>query len=434
MKKAEPGDEILIKLNKKEKQEKGILLESHEPGILLLKLNSGYNIGIKKRDIKNIKVLNKAEKEQTRTAEEEKIKMKGKPIIDFYLTGGTISSKLDPKTGGVKDLTEPSEFFSTYPEIFEVVDVRIKKPFTKWSENMDSRDWIKLAKLITKSLNDNNVKGVIVSHGTDFLHYTAAALSFMLQNLNKPVILTYSQRSTDRGSSDARLNLLCSAKAALSDIAEVMIVGHASINDNFCYALRGTNVYKLHSSRRDTFRPINCKPLARIWPDKIEQISEHKKRQKGKGGGKVRTDAVFEDKVALLKFYPGQDPSILDYYKKKYKGIVIEMSGLGHVITEGKNSWIPKLKELTEKGIIVCAAPQTLYGRLDPYVYESARRILDAGVIYVEEMLSSTALIKLGWILGHLKMAKDKEKVKEMMLYNFSGEIGKSLLIDTFLY
>lgn len=414
MKKAKPGDEVIVKKVKGE--ESGILLESHEPGIVLLKLKTGYNIGMPKRNVKEIIVRKEAEKE----APEPEIKMKGKPIIDFYLTGGTISSKLDPKTGGVKDLTSPSEFFKLYPEIRDMADIRIKKPFTKWSENMNEEDWIKLAKQVKNSLNDANVQGVIVSHGTDFLHYTSAALSFFIRDLNKPVVLTYSQRSTDRGSSDARLNLLCAARAALSDIAEVILVGHSSINDDFCHALRGTKVRKMHSSRRDAFKPINCRPLAKVWPDKIEFISEHKKRNKNK----VKLDSGF-GKVALIKFYPGQNPDILDYYLKEgYNGIVVEMSGLGQVITEGKNNWIPKLRQVIGEGLIVCAAPQTLYGRLDPYVYESARRILKTGVIYLRDMLPETAFVKLGWAIAK---EKNGEKIKKLLLEDVSGEFNEKL-------
>ena len=417
MKKAQVGDEVLIVMENK-KEEQGILLESHEAGIVLLKLKSGYNIGQKKRDIKKIKILKKA---QEGKETEGKIKMKGKPIVEIIITGGTISSSLDVKTGAVNWLTSPSQLFKFYPEIFDKIDIRLQMPFMKASENMDAEDWKKIAKLTAKALNDNNVKAVIVTHGTDFLHYTASALSFMLRDLNKPVVLTYSQRSTDRGSSDASLNLLCSAQAALSDIAEVMLVGHASMNDEFCYALRGTKVRKMHTSRRDTFRPINCKPLAKIWKDRIEVLGECSKRSKGK----VKLDAVFEDKVALIKFYPGQNPDILDFYeKKKYKGLVIEMSGLGHIITEGKNNWIPKLKQLIDKGITICAAPQTLYGRLDPLVYSPGRELEKIGVIYLEDMLPETALVKLGYVLGH-KLSK--EKIKEMMLTNLAGEFNKRL-------
>jgi len=419
-KKPEPGDIIEVNLGKK--KEMGILLESYDPGIVLLKLDSGYNLGLKKEDISDIKIVEKKKKEKEKP--EKKLSGK-KPIIDFIITGGTISSKLDPTTGGVKDLTDPKEFFSMYPEIFEIVDVRIKSPFMKWSENMDFSDWQKIAKLAGRSLNDPQVKGVIISHGTDFLHYTASALSFMLSNLNKPVVLTYSQRSSDRGSSDARLNLLCSAQAALSNIAEVMIVGHANLDDEYCYALRGGKVRKMHTSRRDTFRPINCKPLAKIWPDgKIEAISEHKKRSKGKK--KVEVDTEFDDKIALVKFYPGQDPNILDYYQKNYKGIVVEVSGLGHVITAGRNNWLPKLKEVIKKGLLVYAAPQTIYGRLDPYVYESARRIQEIGVVYLGDILSETAFVKLGWVLGH-KDWRGTVATKVKMLENINGEFNERL-------
>ncbi len=319
-KRSEPGDKIQVIVDRK--KEKGILLDSYDRGVLLLKLENGYNIGLKKENISEIKVLKRKKKK----VEEEELKLSGKkPIIDFYLTGGTISSKLDPETGGVKWLIDAKELFSMYPSIFDIADIRVKTPFLKASENMDSKDWIRLAKLVGRSLNDNNVKGVIISHGTDFLHYTASALSFMLGKLNKPVVLTYSQRSSDRGSSDAQLNLICSAHMVLSDIAEVMLVGHASINDDYCYALSGVKCRKMHTSRRDTFRPINCKPIAKIWADgKIEIVDNNiNKRAKRK----IEIDAVFNEKVGLIKFYPGQEPSILDYYmKKKYKGIVVEMS------------------------------------------------------------------------------------------------------------
>ncbi len=430
-KKPEIGDKIEIIINNK--REIGVLLESHDSGILLLKLDNGYNIGLKREDISEIRVLHKKEKENEKEKEKEELKLSGKkPIIDFIITGGTISSKLDSKTGGVKSLTDPKEFFKTYPEIFDVADIRIKSPFMKWSENMDSKDWIRISKLAGKSLNDNDVKGVIISHGTDFLHYTSSALSFMLGKLNKPVVLTYSQRSSDRGSSDSRLNLICAARAALSDIAEVILVGHASINDDYCYAIRGVNVCKLHSSRRDTFRPINDLPIAKIWQDgRIEMLrQDFNKRNKEK----VNVDAVFDNRVALIKFYPGQNPDILNYYKKKgYRGLIIEMSGLGHVINAGKNNWIPVLKKLIKKGLFVYAAPQTIYGKLDPYVYESARRILETGVVYLEETLSTTALTKLGWVLGH-KIWRGSVATKIKMLENLHGEIGKRIRTEAFLY
>jgi glutamyl-tRNA(Gln) amidotransferase subunit D len=244
-----------------------------------------------------------------------------------------------------------------------------------------------------------------------------------LGKLNKPVVLTYSQRSSDRGSSDSRLNLICSANAALSDIAEVMLIGHATSNDDYCYGLRGTKVRKMHTSRRDTFKPINCKPIAKVYPDKIEVISDYNKRNKKK----VSVDSLYDDRVALVKFYPGQSPDILDYYRKKgYRGIIIEMSGLGHVISEGKNNWILKLKDFIKKGMFVYAAPQTLYGRLDPYVYSPGRKLQEVGVVYLNDMLPETALVKLGWVLGH-KVWRGSVATKRKMLENTSGEYNERL-------
>ncbi|MDP2926275.1 MAG: Glu-tRNA(Gln) amidotransferase subunit GatD [Nanoarchaeota archaeon] len=415
----EPGDKVeVVMANKKET---GILIESHEKGILLLKLANGYNIGINKEDIIEVKILEKSQKDEAK----EDFKSSGqKPLIDIIITGGTISSKLDPKTGGVKSLIEPSEFFKTYPEIFNIADIRIISPFMKFSENMTPDDWIRIARLVAKSLKDKNVKGVVLTHGTDTLHYTSAALSFMLGKLNKPVILTYSQRSSDRGSSDSRMNLICSSYAALSDIAEVMLVGHASSNDDYCYALLGTKVRKMHTSRRDAFRPINTKPIAKIWADgKIDIISEYNKREKRE----VNLDNVFDKRVALIKFYPGQDPNILNYYLKKgCKAVVIEMTGLGHVSTEGKNNFLPILKNVIKKGMMVYAVSQTIYGRLDPYVYESARKILDSGVVYLEDILAETAYVKLGWVIAH-KEWRGTVATPVKMLENVAGEFNKRL-------
>ncbi len=422
--KAQPGDYVRISLMKNDYE--GILLEvpESEKGIVLLKLKSGYNIGLIRKDIREIKVLKKYHEKEEEKAEIQKDKEKSN--IAVILTGGTIASKLDPRTGGVDPLTNANDFFKFYPEVFERVNVaKVEIPFMKASEDMASSDWQKIARTAEKLLNDGNIKGIIIAHGTDTLHYTSAALSFFLRNLGKPVVLTYSQRSIDRASSDATLNLQCAALAAISDIAEVMLVGHATSNDDFCFAMPGTKVRKLHSSRRDAFKVVNAEPFAKVYPDKIIKLSDYRIRT----NNKVRLDAKFEDKVALIKVFPGQDPDILDYYlRNKYKGIVLEMTGLGHVPTgKAKKSWLKKLKEIQARGMIICAAPQTIFGRLDPYVYSNGREILETGVIYLEDMLSETALVKLGWVLGHSEWAKSKEKVKEKMLENVSHEINKRL-------
>lgn len=398
----------------------GTLLESSEDekDILLLKLDSGYNIGFNKKDILEIKLIEKSEEKKSVV----EIKQEdGKPNIAMIITGGTIAARLNPKKGGTDWLTDPESLFKYYPELFEKVNVvKVEIPFMAASEDMDFKDWQKIAKTCEVFLNDPHIKGIIITHGTDFLHYTSAALSFFLGKVNKPVVLTYSQRSIDRASSDANLNLQCSATAAISDIAEVMLVGHATSNDDFCYAMPGTKVRKLHTSRRDAFKTVNAKPFAKIYSDRIEVLREHNVRDKGK----VKADTHVDERVALVKFYPGQDPKILDYYLKEgYKGIVLEMGALGHVATmRSRKGWTKKLKEVISKGLIVSAVTQCINGRLDPLVYSNGREILKTGVIYLEDMLAETAFVKLGWVLGH----KDWN-VKEKMLENFAGEISERL-------
>lgn len=414
---ANSGDKVEIHLMKEIYE--GILLESPETGVVLLKLDSGYNLGFNKKDIVEIKVLKKASEKTEKT---EIKKDSSKPNIAMIITGGTIASKYDSKTGGVKWLDSPENLFKFYPELFEKVNVsKVEIPFMKGSENMDFKDWKKIAKVAEKLLNDSNIKGIIVTHGTDILHYTSAALSFFLKDLNKPVVLTYAQRSIDRASSDANLNLKCSALAAISNMAEVMIVGHATKNDNYCYAMPGTKVRKMHTSSRDAFKTINTQPFAKIYPDRIEKISDYKIRNKNK----VKTDTKFEEKVSLLKFYPGQNPDILNYYtKNKYKGIIIEMTGLGHVATsESRNSWTRKIKELIEKGIVICGTSQCINGRVDPLVYSAGRELEKTGMIFLQDMLSETALIKLSWVLGHKNWS-----IKEKMLENISKELNDKII------
>ena len=429
---AKPGDYVEVELMKKIYP--GVLLENpqNEKGIILLKLDSGYNIGLNKKDISSIKIKKKFSERKT-LDKKVPINLK-KPSIAMIILGGTISARMNPRKGGVDWLSKPEELLKYYPEIFEKVNVKkIEVPFMKASEDMDFIDWKKIASVAKNLLNDKDIKGIVITQGTDFLHYTSSALSFFLKDLNKPVVITYSQKSSDRASSDANLNLQCAALAAITDMAEVMVVGHASINDDFCYAIPGTKTRKMHTSRRDAFKSVNAKPLAKIFRDKIEIISDYRVSNKK---NKVSLDATFEPKVALVKIYPGQSPEILDFYtKENYRGLILELSGLGHLPTKrSRNSWIKKLKDIQKKGMIICAASQTIYGRLNPLVYSNGREIFETGVIYLEDILSETAFVKLSWILGKRKTPKAKNEieqfrkwVKEKMLENFSHELNDRL-------
>ncbi len=413
----------LIELKTIEKTWKGYLLESYDSEIVLLKLENGYNIGIRKESIISSSLINKSENKQKKKLVFEKNKNLRNVVI--IITGGTISSRLDPKSGGVVS-TDAEEILNIAPDIRNICNiVKIDKPFMKWSEDMSSTDWKKIALTCEKYLNDENIDGLIITHGTDFLHYTASALSFFIKNLNKPIALTCSQRSIDRSSTDAHLNLICAAQFAVSDIAEIALVSHENLNDISCLALPATKVRKMHTSRRDTFKVINDSPIARIMSDKIEILRDFNPRN----NNRVKLDSKFNDKIALIKVVPGQNPSILDFYKNEgYKGIILEMAGIGQVPGKnGKYNWIPKLKKIIDSNICIFAVAQTINGRLNPNIYSKGREIEKAGVIYLDDMLSETAFIKLGWILGHKSWYYNKEKIKEKMLENISREFNSNI-------
>ncbi len=420
-KKIEIGDRISVG------NKEGALLpkSAGDPNVIVLKLDSGYNIGVAFDE--KIKLVKKHAK---KAAAKKLLYDKTKPSISIIATGGTIASRVDYHTGGVSALTSPEELLINIPELIGIVNVSgILSPFTKMSEDMDSADWRVLAETVAKELNKDN-RGVVVTHGTDTLHFTAAALSFMLGNIAKPVVLAGAQRSTDRGSSDAAMNLICSAHAALSGIAEVGICMHGTMNDDYCLFSRGTKVRKMHSSCRDAFRPINEMPLAKIWPSGSIEITNENYRKRGEE--KAVVDTKFNENVSLLKVYPGSEPSVMEYLVKKgCMGFVLEATALGHVPVSAKKSWIEPIRSVIERNIPVVITTQSLYGRVDPFVYSNLRILASTGAIFAEDMLPETAYVKLGWVLGH---TKKMEEAKKMMLTNMAGEISERLDPRTFLY
>lgn len=418
------GDKVTLKT--RDKDWTGNILESHDSEVVLLKLGSGYNIGLKEESILDVKVLLKSKPTETKEVKlEQNSKLKNVAMI---ITGGTISSRLDPKTGAVK-WTSVEDLFTMAPELKEICNItKIEKPFMKGSEDMSMKYWAQIAEIGEKLLNDDTIDGLIITHGTDTLHFGSAAMSFFLGKLNKPVAFTYSQRSIDRGSTDAHLNLICAAKYAISDIAEVAIIGHENLNDEFCLAMPGTKVRKIHSSRRDAFKVINSEPLARISKDKFEILKEFNARSKEK----IKSDRKYTPFVTMIKVHPGQSPEVLDYYKEKgYRGIVLETTGLGHVPgSDSDNNWLLTIKRLVKAGMTICATAQTVYGSLNMNVYSTGRELEKTGIIDLKDMLSETAFVKLSWVLGHKTWSKDSVKIKEEMLKNLSGEFNDKLGLE----
>ncbi len=408
LKGVEVGDRIKVK--KGSKTFEGVLMPRSELGDenhIVIKLDTGYNIGI---NIKSI-LVTRIEKAPTPTKTKEKeIKSKDLPDVTIIGTGGTIASKIDYKTGAVHPSFTTSELTNAIPELSDIANIKTRLLFNILSENMTPSHWKDIAKAVADELN-SGASGVVVAHGTDTLGYTSAALSFMLQNLEKPVVLVGSQRSSDRPSSDSSLNLVSAVKAATSDIGEVVALMHTSSSDDQCLIHKGTKVRKLHSSRRDAFKSVNAKPIGRV-EDVIIIDEDYKKR----GKGKVTVDDKLEEKVALVKIYPGIKGEVLDYYIDNYNGIVIEGTGLGHV----PEDLLKSIEKAEKKKVPIVMTTQTLYGRIDMKVYSTGRELLSRGVISGEDMLPETAYVKLMHVLGS---TSDLEEIKEKMQTNIAGEI-----------
>ncbi len=388
--------------------------ETEDSDHIVIKMKTGYNTGIHVDHITNMKKIGFKAGNYAIPEKEFPYDSRKKSVI-LLGTGGTIASRLDYTTGAVVPAFAPGELYSAVPELADICNLTTRKLFGVFSENMGPEQYKTLAIEIGKEI-ENGASGIVIGHGTDTMHHTSAILSYMVQNSPIPIILVGSQRSSDRPSSDAARNLLNSTFAAVnSDIAEIMVCMFGPTSDDYDLLHRGTRVRKMHSSYRSTFRTIGDIPLAMVWPDKVQPIRDDYKRRRA--DREVKIDAVFEEKVAIIYYYPNMQPDMVDsLIDNGYKGIVIAGTGLGHV-----NSALNKsLKRAVDKGVHVVMTVQTLWGYVQMYVYDTGRYLLDLGVIPCANMLPEAAYMKLCWVLGH---TTDREKVKEMMLTPIAGEI-----------
>lgn len=398
---------------------KGVLIprgEHSNDQHLVIKLENGYNVGIKIDNIQEIKVIGKVIPEYKIPTKFYKKDLK-KPTVVLLGTGGTVASKLDYSTGAVMPAFTPQELFNAIPELKVISNLETHSLFQVLSENIVPSNWSTIANEIANFVDSIDPVGIIITHGTDTIHYTAAALSFMLKNVDRPIILVGSQRSSDRPSSDAALNLISSVQAAVhSDIAEVMICMHGMSGDTYNLLHRGTRVRKMHTSRRDAFRTIGEAPLAKVENGKIipTGVKYNKRNQKRND---FEIDAKIDGKVGLLYSYPGMDSEIIDYYiDNGYHGLVIAGTGLGHV----NQNKINPIERAKDENIPIFMTSQCFWGFVGMNVYETGRLLLQAGVIPLANMLPEVALVKAMWVLGH---TKEIPFVKELMQQNLAGEI-----------
>ncbi len=404
----------VVELKTKKTTLQGIILPRNEysaPNFIEIKLKNNYNLGINLNDVIEIKKTGK--KEAIYKIPEKKFpKNKNLPNIKLLGTGGTVASRLDYTTGAVIPSFTPGELFSSVPELAEICNLECETAFEILSENMKPEYWQELAEKV-KSAADAGIDGILIGHGTDTMSFTSAALAFMLENLSIPVVITGSQRSSDRPSSDAALNLINAAVVASSDISEVLVTMLGSSSHDYGLIHRGTLVRKMHSSVREAFRTIDQVPLGMIKNRKIKMFSSDYKKRSNR---EIILKTKFEKKIALVYSYPGMESELIDFYiDNGYKGIVFAGTGLGHTSTYIYES----IKRAIQEGITILMTTQTLHGFVGMDVYSTGRELQNLGVIPGKNILPEVGYVKLGWVLGQ---TQDPNEIKNLLLTNIAGE------------
>jgi glutamyl-tRNA(Gln) amidotransferase subunit D len=381
---------------------------------IVIKMKNGYNIGVHVGRVVEITEL--GYKEAFYKIPEKEFPARPQlPKVTLLGTGGTIASRLDYRTGAVIPAFTPGELYGAVPELADICNLTTKKLFGVFSENMAKEQYVALAVAIGEEI-EAGADGIVIGHGTDTMGHTAAILSFMVQDSPVPIVIVGSQRSSDRPSSDAALNLIHSVRAAAyGEIAEVMICMFGPTSDRYGLLHRGTRCRKMHSSYRSTFRTIGDVPLGTVSRDRFTYINKEYNRRDA--SRKVRIDPAYDDRTTILYYYPGMHPDLVDaLVEKGYHGIVIAGTGLGHV----NKPLYPALQRAIAAGVHVVMAVQTLWGYAQMYVYDTGRDLLDLGIVPLENMLPETALMKLSWVLGH---TRDRAEVTRLMRTPVSHEI-----------
>ncbi|MBS3175616.1 Glu-tRNA(Gln) amidotransferase subunit GatD [Candidatus Woesearchaeota archaeon] len=427
----------LVKIERKDGAVfEGLQLLSPNKDVIVLKLSNGYNIGILESNIKKKETVKKAvQEEKVSTPQKPRIINHLLPKIAILTTGGTIASKIDYETGAVSADITAEEFIGHYPLLTEFCNPEARMIAQMMSESFRFAHYNLFAQEILKEIK-KGAKGIILAQGTDTLHYTSAALSFMFENLPVPIVIVGSQRSSDRPSTDAYLNLMNAAYfIAHTDFKGVAVCMHENTDDENCIIMHGCKVRKMHTSRRDAFRPINIPPLAQVnfIKKEIKYLYPYQKEVNGE-----LTIKPFkpEIKVGIVKTHTNMWPEQFEPYLH-FDGVVFEGTGIGqlpntvfdeHGKINEKNREV--IKKIAQKTVAVWA-PQTIYGRTDMNVYSEGRINIEDGIVgNYHDMTPETAFIKLAWLLSNYT----KEETKKLFAVNLRGEISdRSYYSERFL-
>ncbi len=328
-----------------------------------------------------------------------------KPKVLLLTTGGTITM-LKNTNGALQPCEDAASLIKAIPELSSLAEIEILPIVNIDSSNFTPSEWLKIAKAIFQRMKDFD--GFVVAHGTDTMCYTSAALSFMLQELNKPIVITGAQVPLEEIGSDGRSNLINAVRVAISNLAEVVIVFGSQI-------IRGTRAKKVSAFDMQAFVSVNENPLGTIGLSIKYDDSAHFRSKK-----KPLLRAFLKDDIAMIPVYPGIKPQIIDYLAQSHSGIVIEGYGAGNLPTDDNINIIPAIKSAIERNVPVVVCTQCILGSTEMELYQVGRAALDVGAIPAMDMTPETTMVKLMWVLGQ---TDDLQSIDSMMQKSFVGEL-----------
>ncbi|MDG1546245.1 MAG: Glu-tRNA(Gln) amidotransferase subunit GatD [Candidatus Poseidoniaceae archaeon] len=445
------GSRVLIEVESHNGSTKieGFVIPAAAAGHITIKLVNGYNASYAIDSITSLEIVeNTIEKASTEQSPATKFN-ESLPTVRILHTGGTIASKVDYKTGAVVARFEPEELISSIPELTDIANVEAVKLGNMFSDDMRPQHWNKIIDASKQAFEDG-VDGIVVTHGTDTMHYTAAALSFSWAGSGgkspRPIAIVGSQRSSDRGSSDAAENLIAAvhwAANAPSPIGgsgdSVVVVMHTSSNDGECSVHPGIGVRKMHSTRRDAFRGINTQPLAIISANNGRpsiQLSETYSAELELPITRevTTTPDKYETEIRIPQFIAG--PWLVSEHIDAImnigcQAIVIHGTGLGHLPIDDPEGDAPEntlvwrsLTRAINREVPVVIVNQCISGPIDMNVYSKGRKqmqmgILGHGIIAPPE----TVVAKLHWALSK------GEEISSIIAADLCGE-GRATLME----
>ncbi len=394
----------ILRFKYKQTQFDGIVISSAN-GTVNVKLNSGYNITIPVDSMDDVELRGTRKIAATEFRQESAHGGKG---VGLLATGGTIASRVDYVTGAVKPVLDPAFLEDSVSNIRNFsLDMDLMEPVL--SENIAPADWVEIAHRVMRLLEKN--QRCIVLHGTDTMSYTASALSFMFDELTGPILFVGSQRSSDRPSSDAFLNLEASLEFSGISMGEVGIVMHRNISDHEAALHRAVRSRKMHTSRRDAFRTLGGLPMA-VYSSGTVSFNEAPRP----ASDRILLKDRLEHKVSMVYFHPSLEADDLEQILHGRRAAIILGTGLGHVGSRLYGT----IKDAVKSGVKIIMTSQCINGMVDMNVYSTGRELQSIGVIPAGSMLPEVALVKSMYLLGNYP----ESDFKELFLHDMRGEFN----------